>query len=134
MLEIMRRILSSLSSTHEREPFFLSFHTSKEEFFLSQIHTQKRTLFFFSSAHEKDFLPLFFSCQRRSLTSLKDHAPNVSSSSDKSEVRELLNFGPFRVAGILCSKDLEVLHLRYQISSEFRLEIASPGEQIALLP
>ena len=57
-----------------------------------------------------------------------DHASDVDCSSDESKVVEMPNFGPFCVVFILAQEDLDVLRVRYQISSKFRLEVTGPKD------
>ena len=61
-----------------------------------------------------------------------DPESEVAYSSDRLEASEVPDFGPFRVNSILTPKDLEIIRLKYQILTQFRLEVAILGERIAL--
>ena len=69
------------------------------------------------------------------MLSLKDNIRNIDPASDiacSSGRPEISDFNPYRVDSILYSEDLEVLILKYQIPSEYKLEVAASGERIAL--
>ena len=58
-----------------------------------------------------------------------DSESDIACSSGRPEVPD---FGPYRVYSILFFENLEVLRLKYQISSEYELEGAVPVKRIAL--
>ncbi|KAG1334648.1 hypothetical protein COCNU_03G007670 [Cocos nucifera] len=62
----------------------------------------------------------------------EDHDSGVIGSPGQSEEREVSDYNSFRIDFVLSSEDLEVIRMKYHIFDDFKLEVAGPGELIAL--